>query len=73
MNIDIENKDQLYKWKKDAEESSFFGIKVKELDRDALLSVIGNISEESKLAKNGYENHIGFLEMCANRKYFQKI
>ena len=48
MNIDIDNKEQLEKWKQDAEGSSFYGIVLKDLDRDGLLAVIGHLNEEGK-------------------------
>ena len=57
MNIDIENKEQLEKWKQDAEGSSFFGYNLKELDRDGLLAVIGYLNEEGRKFEKLYYEH----------------
>lgn len=65
MNINIEDKAQLEKWKQNAEKSSFFGIKLEGLDRDALLSVIGCLSEESKDKELNHKQDIDFFRMCS--------
>jgi len=57
MNIDIEDKEKLGKWKKHAEGSSFFGIVLKDLDRDGLLAVIGHLSEECNRFQKLYYEH----------------
>ena len=57
MNIDIDNKEQLEKWKQDAEGSSFYEIVLKDLDRDGLLAVIGYLNEESNKYEKLYYKH----------------
>ena len=57
MNIDIDNKEQLEKWKQDAEGSSFYGIVLKDLDRDGLLAVIGYLNEEGRKFEKLYCSH----------------
>ena len=68
MNIDIENKDQLEKWKTEAEGSSFFGYSLKELDRDGLLAIIGHLVEESSRNTKFNQEYTEFLKTCRNRK-----
>ena len=63
MNIDIENKEQLEKWGQEAD-SLFFGINLRDLDRDGLLAVIGNLVEESRRNKKFHKEHIDLLKMC---------
>ena len=67
MNIDIENKEQLEKWKTDAKNSSFFGYCLKDFDRDALLSVIGCQVEEGRKDHASHQKHVDILNLCRNK------